>query len=415
MDICYGGGRPHLIRCTFEDNWAMEGGGLYNRYGILWLEDCTFTRNIACGMGCMDAGYGGGLYSNGSPAGSIVKNCTFIDNIAGCGGGAHFGEIPGGPIREAPPGRGAKVLLTDCTFIGNQATFGGAIHMDTEVLDIKDSVFRENSALFEGGAISNLHSITNLDHCIFLGNSASREGACIYVLGSRSFVQGQEWIKEFVLTVNSCTFAGNLAPTDQAIACKSYNSQDFDSAIISNCILDNGGNQIYNPYGSKITIAYTNLRDETSSLYDPCNAVIWGEGNIDVDPCFVDPGYWADPNDPNKAIDPSEPNVIWIDGDYHLKSQAGRWNPKTQAWVVDDVTSPCIDAGDPASPIGEEPFPNGGRINMGAYGGTAEASKSYFGKPPCETIIAGDINGDCNIDFVDFQILAYHWLEDDSP
>jgi hypothetical protein len=60
-----------------------------------------------------------------------------------------------------------------------------------------------------------------------------------------------------------------------------------------------------------------------------------------------------------------------------LKSEAGRWNPNTKTWVVDDVTSPCIDAGDPNIPVGDEPFPNGVRINMGAYGGTAEASKSY--------------------------------------
>jgi alpha-tubulin suppressor-like RCC1 family protein len=59
-----------------------------------------------------------------------------------------------------------------------------------------------------------------------------------------------------------------------------------------------------------------------------------------------------------------------------LKSQAGRWDPNSQTWVRDDVTSPCIDAGDPNSPIGYEPFPNGGIVNMGAYGGTTEASKS---------------------------------------
>jgi len=61
------------------------------------------------------------------------------------------------------------------------------------------------------------------------------------------------------------------------------------------------------------------------------------------------------------------------------------------------------------SPIGLEPFPNGGRINMGAYGGTAEASKSYFGAPVCETIVAGDINGDCRVDFADFGIMVSHW------
>jgi hypothetical protein len=48
---------------------------------------------------------------------------------------------------------------------------------------------------------------------------------------------------------------------------------------------------------------------------------------------------------------------------------------------------------------------------MGAYGGTAEASKSYFRGPVCETIVAGDINGDCKVDYLDFALLASHWLE----
>lgn len=54
----------------------------------------------------------------------------------------------------------------------------------------------------------------------------------------------------------------------------------------------------------------------------------------------------------------------------------------------------------------------GGIVNMGAYGGTAEASKSYFGEPVCETIVAGDINGDCKVDSADFAIMAAHWLEE---
>jgi hypothetical protein len=68
-----------------------------------------------------------------------------------------------------------------------------------------------------------------------------------------------------------------------------------------------------------------------------------------------------------------------------------------------------------ASRIGYEPFPNGGIINMGAYGATAEASKSYFGEPVCETIVAGDINGDCKVDLADFAFMAFHWLEDNNP
>ncbi len=132
-----------------------------------------------------------------------------------------------------------------------------------------------------------------------------------------------------------------------------------------------------------------------------------GEGNIDADPCFVTPGHWEDPcNTPEWSWDD-----IWIHGDYYLKSQAGRWDPNSEAWVIDEVTSLCIDAGNPMDPIGHEPFPNGGMINMGAYGGTEEASKSYFGEPPCETIMAGDIDGDCQINFADFRLMALHWCE----
>jgi len=79
-----------------------------------------------------------------------------------------------------------------------------------------------------------------------------------------------------------------------------------------------------------------------------------GDGNIEADPCF------ADPENRN----------------YHLKSEAGRWNPVSKSWVVDEETSPCINAGDPESSVGDEPASHGDRINMGAFGGTPEASKS---------------------------------------
>jgi len=52
---------------------------------------------------------------------------------------------------------------------------------------------------------------------------------------------------------------------------------------------------------------------------------------------------------------------------YHLKSQAGRWDGIH--WVLDAVTSPCIDAGDPSDVNWKnELWPHGSRVNMGAYG-----------------------------------------------
>jgi hypothetical protein len=160
---------------------------------------------------------------------------------------------------------------------------------------------------------------------------------------------------------------------------------------------------VYIAPGGTANILYSDVEGGLDGI--PIGNVNWGPGNIDKDPCFVRLGRW----------EYHEPDWLFFEGDYHLKSQAGRWDPNSESWVKDDVTSPCIDTGDHMSPIGLEPFPNGGRINMGAYAGTTEASKSYFGQPVCETIVAGDINGDCKINFLDFRLMTLHWLEDKTP
>ena len=90
-----------------------------------------------------------------------------------------------------------------------------------------------------------------------------------------------------------------------------------------------------------------------------------GEGNIDADPHFVASGNWT--------------GAGWTTGDYHLQSEGLRWDAQSRLWVSDAGTSPCINAGDPASELLDEPPADAGlsanlRINMGAYGGTAEAS-----------------------------------------
>jgi len=113
-----------------------------------------------------------------------------------------------------------------------------------------------------------------------------------------------------------------------------------------------------------------------SCTYEP------GDGNIDADPCFVDPN----------------------NGDYHLRSKRGRYWPEHDVWVLDKVTSPCIDAGDPYDDPSAEPMPNGDLVNMGAYGGTPYASMS-------EWSIRGDINHDGIVNMIDFLIFADYWLQ----
>jgi predicted outer membrane repeat protein len=131
----------------------------------------------------------------------------------------------------------------------------------------------------------------------------------------------------------------------------------------------------------------------------------FGTGNIWADPLFARPGYWDPNGTPNGPKDD-----FWVEGDYHLKSQAGRWDPALRQWVSDKVTSPCIDAGNDSPDWKNEPWPHGRRINMGAYGGTPEASMSLsgLGSP-------ADFSGDGRVDLRDYSILAGGWLSVAAP
>jgi hypothetical protein len=161
-----------------------------------------------------------------------------------------------------------------------------------------------------------------------------------------------------------------------------------DIPTITNCTIAAHADRGISSFGPTVTnsIAYYNGSNAdgvqiesnvppTVTLTDVQNG--WpGDGNIDAVPCFVEPGHWNENGTPEDANDD-----FWVQGDYHLRSQAGRRDPGSQSWVLDALTSPCIDAGNPGSDWTTEPAPNGGRINMGAYGGTAEASKSLSATP----------------------------------
>jgi len=77
---------------------------------------------------------------------------------------------------------------------------------------------------------------------------------------------------------------------------------------------------------------------------------------------------------------------LLLGADLHLQSKAGRWSPASAAFVTDETSSPAIDAGDPDSDFSAEPDPNGVRVNLGAYGNTEEASKTFAVRPELSSV-----------------------------
>jgi hypothetical protein len=178
-----------------------------------------------------------------------------------------------------------------------------------------------------------------------------------------------------------CTFADNQAATGATLGWSGLRDGEVPYQLdLENCIIwDGEGSIAPSTYGRTRSggLVYSGEQPDVVVRYCDVEGGWPGAGNIDADPCFAAPGHWVDAANPKIIVDATHTNAAWVDGDYHLKSQAGRWDPAGQDWVLDEVTSPCIDAGDPNSPVGDEPEPNGGRVNMGAYGGTSEAGKSW--------------------------------------
>ena len=267
--------------------------------------------------------FGGAIMCDGSSP--MIMNCIFVENAAGSGGGAR--NIT------------SNAVFLNCTFTNNSAFCGGGMqNEDNADTFLIECTFNGNSATLFGGGIRNYTSSPRLDYCLFTRNTAGAGGA----------IQNEDSSSNPSLT--NCTLADNTASTSGGgIVNASLNP--LPSPALRNCILwgnadEGGADQSAQIHSGAPIVNYSCIQGWTGDL--------GGIGNTGANPLFADPEI----------------------GDYHLKSEAGRWNLVNESWIVDNVTSPCIDTGNPSDPVSDEPEPNGGRINMGAYGGTNEASKS---------------------------------------
>jgi hypothetical protein len=228
-----------------------------------------------------------------------------------------------GPSVRLAGGGKAGCTLTGFVITGGRSRSAGAIWCSHADLRIANCLIAGNRATDSGGvAVYCTDANAVLTNCTIADNAVLGEGAALYLQDSR------------VTVVNSILW-GN-APVEIAVA-----------------------------GASEVSIRYSDIADGWPGLH-----------NIAASPLFAVAGHWIRRGYPQKALAPEYPDATWLMGDYHLQSQAGRWDPQAQEWVQDKRTSPSIDGGDPNDSVGREPVPNGDIINMGAYGGTAEAGKS---------------------------------------
>lgn len=425
----------------------------------------------------------------------VVANTIIDPDKNGRGFYIHNGEdsnciIAGLTIRNAgiPGGyNGAGIycdssnpVITDCVIQNGYAEgSGGGICLDNSNITIVNCTIKDNTADYYGGGISSRFSSPTLIGCTISGNIAGGRGGgidcgqsdsniinCVIINNSAPEGGGINCYYPGITNVVNCTIAANSADySGGAVYCQ-YNG----IAHIKNSIMWADSQELSLDYDGYISVKYCDVEDGQIAVYDPCGLLVWGEGNIDIDPCFA---FFDLEGNPDLC-------------DFHLKSTAGRWNSTfynidlnkdgiinlsefvgladvwrqqgnspqdldysgivdwtdmelfaqyylansiKDGWITDSSTSPCVDAGDPKSEWASEPWPNGKRINLGAYGSTTQASKNgniadlnLDGRVNfCDLAVFGalwgtnqksieDLNGNGIVDAGDLEIIAANWL-----
>lgn len=308
------------------------GGGIYCEFSSPTIVNCVVTdcgTEIGGGIGCV----------GGGPAilGCTIENCTAGGfgpaASGGCGGGI-------GMIRDC------NAVIVNCTVrdnLGYYNSYGGGIYCQDSTPEIIQCSIHNNSAtgnIAGGGVYCGPRSDMTLQNCLVYQNSAES--------GSGIMADGNNGIPLCKIVVNHCTIAHNhvhgiVSPS----AAGGIYADRCDVKVRNSIVWNNDQSQI----------ELVDPADGSPVVFCDVQHGYPGHGNIHEDPLFADISLPMSP-------------------DYHLQSLYGRYNPRTGEWVIDPSHSPCIDIGDPNDPAGQEPVPNGNRVNMGAYGGGREASKS---------------------------------------
>lgn len=359
------GSSPTIGNCIFVGNRAKEwGGGLCNGYGSCpRVVGCIFKDNDAAKFGHI--GSAGGM-CNRYESHPTVENCTFVGNFAAnsAGGMGNFS--------------GSSPVVVDCDFKGNSARHsGGAVlNSDGSQPVFRRCVFSGNWAGNDGGGVSNQSSgPLVLENCVIGDNLAERSGGAIQNDGAD-------------VTLRFCTLGNNHA----GWSCGGVWSGSSSTTQVENCILWGNTDDAF----SDLEQAQFTREESSATIGYSCvqgwTGLFGGVGNFGHDPLFVGPE----------------------NGDFHLRSGGWRWDGARRRWTYDSRTSPCIDTGHPGQPLGDEPLtvpddPGGvlalnRRVNIGAYGGSAEAS---LASP--DWSLRADVDNDGLVDWRDLGVAAVDW------
>ena len=307
FSILDGDNQSGIIFCYLDNNFSIEDMTIQNGYaysggGIHCSHSNPSLINLTIkdnSANCEDSGGGGIFCSHSNPS---MLNLTITNNSVL--GAYSYG---GGILFICSNSNLENIIIND-----NNSDYGGGICcFDKSNLSLLNVAIRNNNAYKGGGICCWDNCSPSLEYVQIINNSAGYGGA-IYLYRS------SPTLENVTITVNPAIHDGG------GIYCR-----DNSNPSLNNCIMWNDlPQEIYfsgfSEYNS-ITVSYSDIHGGEEAIETNNNGTVyWEEGNIDSDPLFVDA----------------------TNGDYHLTE-----------------FSPCIDTGDPNSPLD----PDGTIADMGAF------------------------------------------------
>ena len=287
------------------DTYGWGGIYFYEAMDTCQLQYCLITGSTSRAIICNDCN-------------PTFLHCNIVGNTDSGGGAGMY-------LHESNP------ILSYCIISNNTSINhgGGGIRcLGNSSPTLIQCILSDNSAAEYGGGISIWGSCFAIfDHCLIYGNTAGEDGGGI-------------WCGQLCdMSIIHCTISNNSA-MGQGSAVYNYDRSNLE--LVNSIIQGNSGESavyVEDSYYSTFSITFNDFYSNSGDLFagsgvpeylgqvitvnannDPCDAYM----NIFLDPQFVDP----------------------INGNYHLLGE-----------------SPCIDAGDPSSPLD----PDGTIADIGAF------------------------------------------------
>jgi parallel beta-helix repeat protein len=315
----------------------------------------------------------GAIYCYGSSP--TIKNCIITNNsMHDHGGGIYCGY-------------GSNATITNCTISFNTFTvvgYGGGIYCYKSSPIITNCIITNNSAVGSGRHGGGICCWGDQDaggdalvaNCIISGNSAGHRGGGLYAYWSNP-------------TFVNCTVIGNKALEGGGVGSfRESNPQVINCIVRDNIAPDGNQLALINTrrvwpvsIGTEMTVSFSDIEGgyEQACIDAGCT-LHWGDGNINIDPNFVDPGYLDDANTP---ADPNDD--FFVTGNYHLLPISG-----------------CIDAGDNSSVPSVSTTDIDGEQRI--FNDTVDIGADEVVTNPA------DFNTDGIVDYFDLKVMTDEWL-----